>query len=200
MTGVGERSHLTSPDIDLETHILDIVNLIRWEELSDVVLCGHSYGGAVIEGAADRIPDSIRALVYLDAFVLENGENLIQHTSEGARNRIIGGANNSDEVWKVAPIPAETFRVNAEDLDWVNRQCTPHPRECFRQTITLTGGIQSIENVTYILTDFGASSSFQAFYEKAEARGWKTLILPCDHDAMLDLPEELTKALIESVY
>ena len=67
LTGVGERSHLLSPHVNLDTHLDDIVNLIRWEELSDVVLCGHSYGGCVISGVADRVPDRIGALVYLDA-------------------------------------------------------------------------------------------------------------------------------------
>ena len=68
LTGVGERSHLLSQEINLDTHIHDVVNLIQWEELSDVILCGHSYGGFVISGAADRIPDKIRALVYCCSF------------------------------------------------------------------------------------------------------------------------------------
>lgn len=76
LTGVADRVHLLSPQVNLETHITDVVNLIQWEELSDVVLCGHSYGGCVISGVADRIPDRIGALVYLDAFVLESGQSL----------------------------------------------------------------------------------------------------------------------------
>ncbi len=77
LTGVGERSHLNSPGVNLSTHIADVANLIRWEELSDVILCGHSYGGCVISGAADSVSDRIRAVVYLDAFVLEDREALI---------------------------------------------------------------------------------------------------------------------------
>lgn len=76
LTGLAERSHLVNRNVNLETHILDIVNLLQWEELSDVVLCGHSYGGQVITGAADRSADRIGALVYLDAFVPENGQCL----------------------------------------------------------------------------------------------------------------------------
>src|SRR5712672_1898240 len=76
LTGVGERSHLLSRHVNLDTHIGDVVNLIRWEELSDVVLCGHSYGGCVVSGVADRVPNRIGALVYLDAFLLEDGECL----------------------------------------------------------------------------------------------------------------------------
>jgi len=81
LTGLGERSHLLSPHVNLGTHIEDIVNLIKWEELSDVVLCGHSYGGCVISGVADRVPDRIGALVYLDAFVLKDGQKPAGYSS-----------------------------------------------------------------------------------------------------------------------
>ena len=76
LTGLGERSHLLSREVNLETHIDDVVNLIRWEELSNIVLCGHSYGGVVVSGVADRVPDRIGALIYLDAFVLEDGRSV----------------------------------------------------------------------------------------------------------------------------
>ena len=139
LTGVGERSHLLSRDVNLETHILDVVNLIRWEELSDIVLCGHSYGGCVISGVADRVPDRIRSLVYLDAFVLQDGENLLQHVPEPQRNQLLEGAAGQPEGWKVPPIPAEVFKVNSNDYEWVNRQCTPQPIETFRQRIQFRG-------------------------------------------------------------
>src|SRR5271167_937589 len=74
LTGVGERVHLMTPAVTLDTHIQDILNVIRFEELADVVLCGHSYGGMVITGVADKVPDKIRSLVYLDAFVPNDGE------------------------------------------------------------------------------------------------------------------------------
>ena len=89
LTGVTDRSHLLSPAVNLETHIRDIVNLIHWEELTDLVLCGHSYGGCVITGVADRMPERIRTLVYLDAFVPENGDNQMQHLPEMLANRIL---------------------------------------------------------------------------------------------------------------
>lgn len=76
LTGLAERHHLLSREVNLQTHIDDVANLIRWEELSGVVLCGHSYGGCVISGVADLIPDRIGALVYLDAFVLKDGQSL----------------------------------------------------------------------------------------------------------------------------
>src|SRR5690349_21547465 len=79
LTGLADRSHLLARDINLDTHIWDVVNLIRWEELNDIVLCGHSYGGCVATGVADRVPERVGALIYLDAFVPEDRENLAQH-------------------------------------------------------------------------------------------------------------------------
>ena len=86
LTGLGERSHLNSAAVNLSTHIADVVNLLRWEDLSDVILCGHSYGGTVITGVADRIPERIRTLVYLDAFVPEDGECLFDLAPEHAQH------------------------------------------------------------------------------------------------------------------
>jgi pimeloyl-ACP methyl ester carboxylesterase len=146
LTGVADRTHLLSPQVDLETHITDVTNLIRWEELEDVVLCGHPYGGCVISGVADRVPDRIGALVYLDSFVLENGESLHDTLPPEVKNAQLEGARQAGEGWKVPPIPAEAFNVNAGDCDWVNRQCTMHPLAAFQQPIHLTGGIERLED------------------------------------------------------
>lgn len=197
LTGVGERSHLLSRDVNLDTHINDVVNLIRWEELSDVVLCGHSYGGCVITGVADRIPDRIGALVYLDAFIPRNGECLFDHLPRAQRAGMLEATQAAGDGWKAPPIPAEVFKVNASDAAWVNRQCTPQPLATFEQRIALTGAADSIKNVTYIRAgEFRDGSPFGPFYESAQAQGWKTLSLPCGHDVMLDLPEELAAALM----
>src|ERR1700733_8797741 len=195
LTGVGERSHLTSAGINLSTHIADVANLIRWEELSDVILCGHSYGGCVISGAADRVPDRIRALVYLDAFAPEDGEALADmlppEQAQGMRRAAGDG-------WKVAPIPAEAFKVNLRDSAWVNRQCTPQSLATFEEPVTLTSGLGRVGDVTHILaTGYQEGSPFPACHERARAKGWKTRTMACGHDVMLDLPEELTAFLLE---
>ena len=143
LTGLADRSHLLTRGVNLETHIQDVANLILWEELSGVILCGHSYGGAVVEGVADRLPERIRALVYLDAFVLESGECVLEHVP-GA---LAEGAGAGEE-WKVPPIPGEVFGVNAQDLEWMKRQCTVHPMAAFEQKLELTGGIDRVGNVT----------------------------------------------------
>jgi pimeloyl-ACP methyl ester carboxylesterase len=199
LTGVADRSHLLSRAIDLETHIQDVVNLIRWEELTDVVLCGHSYGGCVITGVADRLPERVGALVYLDAFVPEDGETQMQHLSELRHRQFLEGAHTLGDGWKVPPIPAAAFNVNAADREWVDRQCTMQPLAALQQPIALTGGLLKIENVTFILaTGFTDDSPFPPFYEKARSRGWTTRTVPCGHDVMVDLPEELTALLLEA--
>jgi len=199
LTGLGERSHLLTREIDLETHILDVLNLIRWEDLSDVVLCGHSYGGSVVTGVADRVPERIRALVYLDAFVPGDNENIFQHVPDAQVEQMLEAARSSSEGWKLPPIPAEVFNVNEADRDWVNSQCTFQPIETFQQRIHLSGGIRRIENIVFIrASGFEAGSPFPPFEEKARAAGWKTLVMACGHDVMLDQPQQLTAALIDA--
>ena len=197
LTGGGERAHLLSPQVDLDTHIADVVNLIRWEDLSDVVLCGHSYGGAVIAGAADRVRERIGALVYLDAFVLEHGQSLHDTLPPAQRDRQLELMHQHGEGWKVPPVPAHVFNVNAADREWVNRQCTMQSIATFQQPITLERKGAAVENVTFILASGWDDSPFHVFHEAARARGWKTLAIPCGHDVMLDEPDQLTKALIE---
>ncbi len=197
LSGLAERSHLLSRDIDLETHIADVVNLIRWEELADIVLCGHSYGGLVITGAADRVANRVRSLVYLDAFVPGNGENLWQHIPNEQSEMLMNGANEVGEGWKVPPIPAEVFNVNENDRAWVNSQCTLQPIETLRQGVQLTGDIDSIGNVHYIrAAGFEEGSPFGPFEEQARTRGWNVKSVDCGHDVMLDEPDWLVDALL----
>ena len=196
LTGVGERSHLQSPQVNLETHIADVINLIRWEELTDVVLCGHSYGGCVVSCVADRIPETIGALVYVDAFVPENGQSLHDTLPPEDRNAQLEAARTLGEGWKTPPSPAAAFNVNVRDRDWVDGQSTLQPLACFQQPLRLTGAINQIENITYILATGWGPSPFPQFYDKAKARGWKTLTLTSGHDVMLDRPEELTQELL----
>ncbi len=195
LTGVGERSHLLSPQVTLDTHIDDIVNLIQWEELSNVVLCGHSYGGCVISGVVDRIPDRIASLVYLDAFVLGNGQSLHDTLPAAQRDAQLDLARRVGDGWKVPPIPAEVFNVNLADRAWVDRQCTMQPLATFQQALRLSGGFNASKNTTFILATGFSDSPFPQFYDQAKARGWKTMTIASGHDVMLDEPVELTSAL-----
>jgi len=109
LTGLGERAHLINRAIDLNTHFQDIVAVIRCEELSDVVLCGHSYGGMVITGVAEQIAAKIRSLVYLDAFVPENGKSLMDYLPAQQSGQMRDDAAQNGEGYKVSPIPGGRF-------------------------------------------------------------------------------------------
>jgi pimeloyl-ACP methyl ester carboxylesterase len=196
LTGVGERAHLLSPKVNLDTHIDDVVNLVQWEELKNVVLCGHSYGGAVISGAADRLVDRIGALVYLDAFLLDHGQSVYDVLPPAQRDFQLDLVARYGEGWKVPPIPAGAFNVNVHDREWVDRQCTMQPVATFQQPLRLSGAPQAARSVEFVLATGWNDSPFHAFYEQAKARGWKTRTIPCGHDVMLDRPEELTRALL----
>jgi pimeloyl-ACP methyl ester carboxylesterase len=191
LTGVGERAHLLAPSVDLRTHTLDVLNLIDWEELDDIVLCGHSYGGMVVTGVADKIPRRIRTLVYLDAFVPENGDSLVQFAPIMDAQLVEG--------WKCIPISAETFGVNPADRAWVDRQCTLQSAACFRQPAELTGGLSQLKRIGYIYASgwAGFQSPFHPFYEKAKSRGWFTHEVECGHDVMLDRPDALAALLAD---
>jgi pimeloyl-ACP methyl ester carboxylesterase len=196
-TGLCERSHLLSPDVDLETHIEDIANLIRWEELDDVILVGHSYGGCVISGVADRLADRIEALVYLDAFVLEDGQSLHDALPPETRKAQLDLAAARGEGWRVPPMPAAAFNVNEPDRAWVDAQCTPHPLACFQQKLRIAAGRTAAEKRHYIYASAWEGTPFTAFYEAAKARGWRTSEFACGHDIMLDRPDALTATLLD---
>jgi pimeloyl-ACP methyl ester carboxylesterase len=196
LTGLGERSHLNSATVDLSTHIADGVNLLRWEDLSDVILCGHSYGGSVIRGIADRVPERIRTLVYLDAFVPEDGESLFDLAPEHARHMRLQ-AQTTGSGWNVPPIPAESFNVNPRDAAWVNAQCTPQSIASFEERIKLNRLPSRTHDTFYILATGWDDSPFRAAHERAKAKGWRTHSVNCGHEVMLDLPGELTDLLLE---
>ena len=194
LTGVGERSHLISPLVNLDTHVSDVVNLIRWEELTDVVLCGHSYGGCVITGVADRAAERLRALVYLDAFILENGQSLHDILPREHAEGQVRGAREHGDGWRVPPISGEFFQVNVADRAWMDAQCTPQPLAAFQQRLRVDRTLPAAK-CTHILATGYEHSPFPPFHEIAKRKGWKTLKIDCGHDVMLDKPAQLAEML-----
>jgi pimeloyl-ACP methyl ester carboxylesterase len=185
LTGLADRSHLLSPSINLSTHITDIVNLIRWEEMNAIVLCGHSYGGIVVTGVADLMPERIAALVYLDAYVPESGQSWAD-----MRPR------DTPAGLTLPPTSAEVFRVNERDREWVDRQCTPHPVACATEKLTLTGQYHAVPRKLYIRAAEFPSVGFERIYDRVKSDpGWIAMKLPCGHDAMLDMPDALAEML-----
>jgi pimeloyl-ACP methyl ester carboxylesterase len=195
LTGVGERSHLLGHAVDLDTQILDVVNEMKWRELKDVVLVGHSYGGMVVSGVAEKLEKSIASLVMLDAFFPQDGQALVDlqppHVREAFQNAERQGA------LALPPIPAAIFNVNEEDRAWVDAQCTPHPLKCFTQKLTLTGARERIAKKAYIRATAFPNLPFDQALEAAHDKGWHLYELPCGHDVMIDMPERLAEILIE---
>jgi pimeloyl-ACP methyl ester carboxylesterase len=170
LTGVGERSHLLSRDVGLDTHIEDVANLMIWENLRDIVLVRHSYGGVVARHVADRMRDRISSLIYLDAFVPENGKALFDYLPDnGEGDRKLAVAHG--DGWKVPPRPASFFAVNAADADWVDRQCTMHPLSSFEAPAQISGACDGIANIGYILAS-RFDGPFRQFYAQARERRW----------------------------
>lgn len=195
LTGLADRSHLFSGTINLSTHIADIVNLIEWEGLGDIVLCGHSYGGMVISGVAERLPGRIASLLYLDAFVPQAGEALFDILPFPAAGMIADAGRNGGTG--IPPLSAELFGVNQGDRERVNRLCTLQPIGTFTEKLGSVAGRDSIARKTYVFAsgyaDGGLFKRFHAALENDE--GWETVVVDCGHDVMLDRPEELARLL-----
>jgi len=185
LTGLADRSHLLAPGIDLDTHITDVVSLLFYEDLRDVILVGHSYGGMVITGVADRVPDRLRRLVYVDAFVPNDGE---------CANAIRGHTGIDRPITNGFVIP--TWMTNSPPPP----HDVPHPAKTFSQPISLTNqAVAAKLPTTYILTvekgKAPESDEFYPFYQRAQARGWTTIIMEGDHNVQRSHPVELVRLL-----
>jgi pimeloyl-ACP methyl ester carboxylesterase len=196
LTGLGERSHLLRAGINVSTHVTDVANLLKWEGLSNVVLCGHSYGGLVVSGVAEKSAGAIGSIVFLDAFVPENGDAMTDLTSGAVRDNIKAAAERGD--LGVPPRSAAAFLVNEKDQAWVDAMCVPQPIGTMTEKITLTGARERIGKKAYIRASAYPNPGFDTAYARVKAdRSWRTYEVPCGHDVMVDMPERLTEILIE---
>jgi pimeloyl-ACP methyl ester carboxylesterase len=196
MTGLGERSHLLDAKVNLTTHIADIVNVIKWEELKDIVLVGHSYGGIIISGVAESAGDRIGSIVFLDAFVPDDGDALAAKASQPVREQIAASVKNGEIAMK--PVPAAVFRVNEKDRPWVDGKCTPHPLATFTDKISLTGARDRVAKKAYIRAKGYPSVPFDAAQERLKGDpAWRVSELPSGHDAMVDMPDRVAEILVE---
>ena len=195
LTGLAERSHLLAPDINLDTHIGDVVTEMKWQELSDVVLVGHSYAGMVISGVAETMEKSISSFVMVDAFLPESGQALVD-LQPPAIQETLRAAERAGAT-TLPPRSAAFFNVNEKDRTWVDTQCTPQPLKCFLQRLTLARARERIAGKTYIRAKGYASEPFDLAAANARAQGWRVHELACGHDVMLDMPERLAEILQE---
>jgi len=186
LTGLGERVHLSNPDVDLDTHILDIVNVLQYEDLSDIVLIGHSYGGMVITGVAHTTPERIKHLVYLDAMLPYDGESVFDLMPQERVDRMLDYADSLGEGWKIPPYWP----------DW--GKDVPHPLATFQQSIKLQNPDADQIPGTYILTIEPGSTTdaFSKYAERAKARGWDYHEMPTGHNAQRTMPNEYAGILL----
>ena len=196
-TGLGERSHLLRPGIDLATHVADIVSVLRWERLSDVVLCGHSYGGFVISGVAEEMPALIRSIVFFDAFLPGNGDTIQKVTGPAVQDAVRAALQRG--ALGVPPRSAEAFGVNEADRKWVDDLCVPQPIGTFTSPIALSGARERVAHKTYIRAKGYHNPSFDRAFAAAQSDpSWHCHHLPCGHDVMVDMPDRLTELLLQA--
>ena len=195
LTGLGERAHLARPEIDLETHIQDVVAMLEAEELRQVTLVGHSYGGMVITGAAARTSGRIGHLVYLDAFVPEGGKCLLDYVGERAAP-MREAAVVHGEGWKVPSFPPERFGVSSQrDTEWLTKHLVPQPLRTFEQPLPAAGG-ERLKR-TYVYCSKPAMGAFDQFAERLrDDRKWTYHDVKTGHDAMVTAPGEIAKILM----
>ena len=187
LTGQGERVHLATPEVSLTTHVSDVVNMLLFEELRDVILVGHSYGGMVISGVAEKVPDRIRHLVYVDAMVLENGESLM--TAAPGREARSAWLTTLVNYGFVVPPWVRPDQAAPKDV--------PQSLRTFTEPLVLESAAALAIKATYILTvEAGKEQDdFSPFAERARARGWTVLEMTADHNPQWSAPEALVELL-----
>ena len=199
LTGLAERAHLMSPAIDLDMHITDVVRLLEFEDLRDVILVGHSYGGMVITGIADRAADRIGHLVYLDAANPVNGQSLVDVAGPIMQMaRQMGQVVDGIEL-VLLPIeqsPAFYGVTDPEQAAWMRPRLTPHPWKCFEQKLDLTNedALWAIPQSHIICTSTISGRDVDAIRAKSEGRLWD---IDTGHDLMITEPDQVARLLGE---
>ena len=199
LSGLGERSNLLSPDIDLELHVRDVVAVLHYEDLHDVILVGHSYGGMVITGAADRAADRIGRVVYLDAANPENGQSLVDVDGPIIEStRPLGAVVDGVELVLLPSPEAGLFYgvTDPDDVAWMADRLTGHPWKCFEQPLRLTDEVAFAALPQYhIVCTSKLATRDPELMEKARADGrlWE---IDTGHDLMITEPAAVTEALL----
>jgi len=190
-TGLGERVHLSDPSINLDTHIQDIIGVIEYEDLQDFILLGHSYGGMVATGVADRKADRISRLIYLDAFVPRDGQCLFDLVSPENRERSIKLAASQGEGWLVPPnpMPADTPE---QDRRWADPKRVPLPIMTVQQPLRLSHDPLPVP-ISYIYCT--RDNTFEPFALRAQKEGWDYHELDSSHNPHITIPSDLAVLL-----
>jgi pimeloyl-ACP methyl ester carboxylesterase len=187
LTGLADRSHLLSPEVGLDTHVRDIVNLMKWESLRDVVLVGHSYGGMVISGAAEEMPEgAIQSIVYLDAFYSPSGSSVADCAPEMA-----------SQSFTTDPVPFP-FQGQTGDFE-LERLVTPHPLKSLTTRPMLSGARDRVSRKTYALATAMPMPWFVAMATRLkEDPSWRYREIACGHGTMREMPQQTAELLLEA--
>lgn len=199
LTGLGERAHLLDHSTNLSTHIEDVCQIVRAEDLKDIVLVGHSYGGMVVSGVADKMLDRIASLVILDGFVPKDDEAMSDYWLPSLKAEWDIKAAETGGL-SIPPISADNFGVVEEHRAWFDQNCTPHPYASFNEKIRLNGGRERVAKKLYIRALKWRSRAFDGFLTQLEAdQSWRTIALDCGHEVMINQPERLAEVLEEAL-
>ena len=192
LTGLGERVHLARRDTGLETHVLDLVNVLDYEDLWGVVLVAHSYGGIPATVVADRCPDRLSAVIYLDSALPRDGQTGFD-TFRGSEDAYRDPVELIGEGWLIPPPDASFGLRDLADLDWVRSRLTPHPMKTFEDPIRLANGGMSVPAGAIICTEDATPNAVLA-------RGFSdvpTIWITAGHDAMISEPILVADAIDE---
>ena len=195
-TGLGERLHLASPAVGLETHVRDVLGVVEYEQLHDVILVGFSYSGMVVTAVAERAPDRLAHLVYLDAFIPEDGEALRDLWDAATWQELEERACVAGESWQVPPYPPSTPFPGG-----VRPPGSPHPLKSLMDRVRLGHPAAAAVPRTVILCtgkdERGLYAPINWAAARARAAGWRYRELPTVHAAMWTMPDEVTSLLLE---
>jgi pimeloyl-ACP methyl ester carboxylesterase len=205
LTGLGERAHLMRADIDLQTHVTDVLGLIEAEELQQVVLVGHSYAGMLITAVADRMPERLDHLVYLDAVVPAPGESWSStHTVATRKGRLDAAA--ASDAYAIAPPDPAVFGLEGAAHAWVQRRQTPHPGHTYDMPLDFDPRRVGAIARTFIDCTAPALATIDAsrvrvrsadFWAGAWRPGARIVEMATGHDPMVSAPAALTKVLLQ---
>ena len=193
LTGVGERAHHLAPSIRLATHIDDVVAVIETEELTRIMLVGHSYGGLLITAVADRYQERIACLVYLDAIVPRSGESWSSFHDESTRKTRREGIARDGAM---PPLPAFTDGLTGEDAAWVDRRQRPHPGAVYEDALHFDEArVASLLRIFVDCTSPALPTIDRSRQRVRSEPGWKVVEIPTGHDAMISAPSRLMEVL-----
>lgn len=196
-TGCGERSHLLSRAITLDTFVDDILGVLRWEDLHDVVLVGHSFGGIVVTGVADRVPQRIRQLIYLDSLILENGQCAFDLLEPATVQSRLQAAKANDGVW-IDPPPPGFFGVSdPEQQAFLQDRLTPHPLGTYTSPLVLQHPVANGLPAVYVHCTQPLYGGLTRTRDWVRSSGMPEVELATGHDAMVSAPEALAALLLE---